>query len=194
MAGVPNLQNDTPQYLGVGRMVRIGVAVLVVGFFALLSSELRDRFGDTVDDWLQGAVLVPPIVVYCVVLFAALLLPISPSLPILSAGIVAFGPFKVFVVSYAVGIIAASVTYWVGRTAGAKLVSRKWHLVQVIQEKLKNRRSFWVVFGLKVVPHPLYDAVGYAAGASRTSFRDYILASMCGGAILLGLFCGFAAT
>lgn len=125
---------------------------------------------------------------FATILLLLLLLPFTPTSPVLALGLGVFGGPGLFAIAVPVGICAACSSYAIGRTLPP--TGRLGAACRRIQQSEGRFHSvFTAAFVLRAIPHPLYDLVGYACGALRVPFLPYVLGSTAGGSTLVGLFC-----
>lgn len=172
------------------RMAALGLLFLII--VSTASLVLRTYLHDVVDidQWRKFEQQPMWMVAYAVLLLVILMLPFSPTSPILALGIVLFGPTTTFLIGYTTGIAAAVASYGIG-TFMKEEISKRFGAKRVAFSRAIHRRYgvFVLVLVLRLVPNPVYDLVGYLCGMLGVSFRIYLVASMIGGAVLLAVFC-----
>ena len=132
--------------------------------------------------------------VFGVMLTISLMLPFSPASVLVLLGVQIFGPATTFLISFAAGVTSSTLAYWIGRWLGMALPSRPTAAVQQLDTYIRRGTLvWWVVFVVRAVPNPLYDAWGYAAGILRLSYVSYLTASALGGSIPLAILCAAGA-
>ncbi len=131
--------------------------------------------------------------VYIVVYVINAILIFPPNAPItLSAGLI-FGPYGGAVLIMISALIAASITFWIGRSIEKKFLDRmlkgRW---RDVGDKLE-KNGFITVMLLRVVPIVPFEFLNYLCGLSRIKYSDYFWATFIGmipGAIVMGYFGG----
>ncbi len=132
----------------------------------------------------------PAVVFFWIAFFVLLTLPVSPTTPMLAASLTVRGPGETFVIAYSAGLVASGVKYLLGRSGSGALGHWVARPRQSVVQQLVSSRGTFVAFALlQGVPHPLYDVVGYVAGALRVPFWSYVAGSAFGGGLLLATLC-----
>lgn len=138
----------------------------LVGFFALLPIDPAafQRYG-------YAGVFVTTLIAT-----GGLVLPVPYLLVVAVAGTV-LNPLAVGLVAGLASATGELTGYLIG-FAGAPLISRgRWHTTA---DHWVKRCGFWAVFALAVVPNPLFDAAGVAAGTLGMPLRNFWLACFFG--------------
>jgi uncharacterized membrane protein YdjX (TVP38/TMEM64 family) len=116
-----------------------------------------------------------------VVVGAALLMALVPRTPISLACGLLFGAGLGMVCAIVLTVIAASITFVLGRTLGrdfaVRRAGRRWQRL----ERWVAREGVLAVAAVRSLPLAPYGLVGYAYGASGVRFRDYGLGTLLAG-------------
>lgn len=172
--------------------MRGAVGILVVLAMSVLSIVTRRYLGHLfgISDGLAQGSLTTAMAGVLAVLTLALMLPLSPSSPIVAGSILVIGPLPTFVVGFVAGCLAAVAKYMIGNLAKNDLKrvlsSRAPQFVRLMETRT---HIFWVVAVLHMIPNPAYDALGYVAGVLGIPFHLYFVGAALGGTILLSVFC-----
>lgn len=178
-----------------GRWLLIGLYLaLIVGVMLAwrdpewrpyLEPQALARLGRELLDMPMGPALV--LLGYVVAVLMAV-----PVAALITVGALVFGPWPGM--AYAlVGMVAgATVTYGLGRLAGAQWVDSfaADGRVHAVVGAIK-RRGLWAVIIIRAVPLAPFIVVNMTAGAFRVNLRDYVLGTFLGlapGTILISLF------
>jgi uncharacterized membrane protein YdjX (TVP38/TMEM64 family) len=153
-----------------------------VGAAPLIRQALRlaDAYGLS---WLG---LASVLVIYPVA--SAFLVPVNLLIALTAA---AFGPFIGFVYALAGALLAASVTFALGRAIGSRPVRRlAGRRVNAVRRRL-SEHGLWAMTLLRLLPVAPFTLVNLVAGTARLRFRDFLLGSVLGmlpGCMLLAAF------
>ena len=155
---------------------RMIVLVLAVGAIAVAAMLLPLESVPTAVDRLG-----PFAPVAGVAVGAALLVALVPRTPISIACGLLFGTALGAVCALVLAIVAATVTFFVGRALGRDFViraaGRRWHRL----EQWIAREGVLAVAAVRAIPVGPYGLVGYAYGASNVRGRDYALGTLIAG-------------
>lgn len=134
---------------------------------------------ETLRDWIGRFGAVAPLVY--VLLYSLNTVILLPPVGILSltAGLL-FGQVLGFAAIMAGAMIGTTATFGIGRRLGRRFVERRLKgRFRSLDEALASR-GFATVLFLRLVPIVPYEALNYASGLSRISFRDYAWATFLG--------------
>lgn len=155
------------------RVALLGLGIVALGLAAFVL-PVRDLQG-----WIDGLGALAPFA--GVTIGAALLIALVPRTPISMACGVLFGAGLGIVCALAATLIAAIVTFavgrWLGRDWVARRAGRRWAAV----EGWIAREGVLAVATVRAVPLGPYGFVGYAYGTTNVSVRDYALGSLIAG-------------
>ena len=155
---------------------RLIVLVLAVAAMATTAIVLPLQ---TVPPAVQRLGLLAPIA--GVAVGAALLVALVPRTPISVACGLLFGAALGAVCALAVAVLAAAVTFGLGRALGRDFVARRagarWHRL----EGWIAREGVLAVAAVRALPLGPYGLVGYAYGAFAARVRDYALGTLIAG-------------
>ena len=183
------------QWVRWGRWLLIGLYLALIAGVMLawrdpewrpyLEPQALARMGRDLLDMPMGPLLV--LVGYVIAVLMAV-----PVAALITVGALVFGPWPGM--AYAlVGMVAgATVTYGLGRLAGAQWVDSfaADGRVHAVVGAIK-RRGLWAVIVIRAVPLAPFIVVNMTAGAFRVRLRDYVLGTFLGlapGTILISLF------
>ncbi len=167
-------------------MLLLALAFLVrdpeVGAAPLMREALR-----LADAWrLSWLGLASVLVIYP--LASALLIPVNLLIAVTAA---AFGPFLGFGYALAGALLAASLTFALGRAIGRHPVRRlAGRRVNAVRRRL-SEHGLWAMTLLRLLPVAPFTLVNLVAGTARIRFRDFLLGSLLGmlpGTALLAAF------
>jgi uncharacterized membrane protein YdjX (TVP38/TMEM64 family) len=113
-----------------------------------------------------------------VVVGAALLVALVPRTPVSVACGLVFGAGLGAVCALALALVAAGITFGLGRMLGrdfvARRAGRRWHRL----ESWIAREGVFAVAAVRALPLGPYGLIGYAYGASAVRVRDYGLGTL----------------
>ncbi len=134
----------------------------------------------------------------CFAANSSVLVPASSSLIVIGAAS-ALNPFLCGVIGGLGASLGEQVSYWVGRSGSQ--IAGDIVVISDVREWI-DKHGFLVVFLFSLLPLPIYDIAGIAAGANRFSWVKYtiacalgkipkMIAYACLGAYMIGLMIGF---
>lgn len=174
-------------------IVAVYLALIVGVVLAWRQPELRRHLEPAGLASLGRAMLAMPLGPVLVLL--GYVVAVQMGLPIavlVSVGALIFGPWPGMAYALFGMLLGATVTYGIGRWAGARLVDR-WTTdgrLYAMAQAIK-RRGLWAVILVRVLPVAPFIVINLAAGAFRVRLRDFVVGSFIGlipGTILISLF------
>jgi phosphatidylserine/phosphatidylglycerophosphate/cardiolipin synthase-like enzyme/uncharacterized membrane protein YdjX (TVP38/TMEM64 family) len=158
------------------------VAVLVVAAVALLrylpegSGSVEQTASAAIAD-LRGSPWGVPLVL---VAFAVGSIVSFPILVMIGATVIALGPWLGFVCAALGTLLAATMTFWLGRTVGRRPL-RRWlgRRAQLLERRLE-RRGIIAVALIRKIPIVPFTLVNMLIGASGVPYRDFIVGTAIG--------------
>jgi uncharacterized membrane protein YdjX (TVP38/TMEM64 family) len=136
--------------------------------------------------WLSehstGLVTLSP-VLYILLVAGCMITGMTPSLPVVLLGgkIFHWGPAVLYTgIGALIGTMTAYfLARWGGRSLAVTLVGES--KLQWFDRFFSKGLTFRTIVFLRLIPHPLYDAMNYLCGLANVPFRDYALATFLGG-------------
>jgi uncharacterized membrane protein YdjX (TVP38/TMEM64 family) len=98
----------------------------------------------------------------------------APQFLLIAACVVAFGPWSGFLYAWIATVVSAAVTFYVGRIAGAKALSRFGGDKLNRLSRFVGRNAFMGSFIIRNVPSAPFIVVNMAFGLSRASFPGFL--------------------
>lgn len=158
------------------------LAILFLFFFAnRMFLEIDPGF---IQNWILSWGWWAPFVFF--LMFICRPFTLFPSSLLALAGGLAFGVREGFIFTYIGSLFGALLSFWVARKLGRSYVKRKW---PDYSDKIQNqieKRGFFYLFLLRLVPFLGFDMVSYMAALSNIRFSTYLFATVFG--ILPGAF------
>ncbi len=124
-------------------------------------------------------------VVY-IIMFTLVPLTLFPDAVLAVSGGMAFGVFYGTVYTIIGAIFGAALSFYIARFLGRGVVDKlvagkgKWF------EDGVEKRGFFIIFTLRLIPLVPFDIISYGAGLSKIRFKDFLFATMIG--IIPGVF------
>ena len=175
---------------GLTWLIPVALIALLLGLYFVLPGyrEFVDRAFDLVrsgeseelQEWISGFGFWGPLLIIALML-AQTLLAFIPSLLIMVAAVLAYGPWWGGLLAWGGLLIAATFAYFIGRALGPVTVDRLiGHEAEKRLEAYVERYGVWGVVAARISPALSTDAVSYAAGLVRMRFERFILATAAG--------------
>ena len=152
----------------------LGIAAAISVSVILISSRV-EQFG------LYGY---PGIFIINLLGNATVILP-APSLVVVSVMGTVLNPFLVGLAAGAGAAIGELTGYLAGWSGQAVIGNREWYERML---KWTGKHGLWVVFVLSVIPNPLFDLAGIAAGAVKIPVQQFLLVCWLGKTVKTTLF------
>lgn len=152
-------------------------AVTLIGFAApLLPVETVQNLGP----WLnatRGSAWAPVAAIGAYSVLASLG---APQIVLITALVVAFGPYWGLLYGWSGKMIACCAGFWVGRRFGTSIVARYDSPRVTSLMQFLARRGFWASALIRLVPTVPSVLVNIAAGATPIKFRDFLAGTALG--------------
>lgn len=120
--------------------------------------------------------------VYLLTMIVAIIISPIPSSPLAIFAGAVFGWLPAMILSLMGATIGAIIAFYIARHFGRplvlKLVSPK--KIVDIEKLMPEQKLTWAVFLLRIPPLPFFDAVSYAAGLTKISFKNFTIATFFG--------------
>ena len=122
--------------------------------------------------------------IYMGVITIAMLTAFTAASPIVIISGAIFGWLPALAYTLLGGMVGTSIAFFIGRYFGRGLLVyfKGPSVLEKIEQRLPQKFTFKAIFLLRLLPHPLYDVVGYASGFTNISYFRYIVATACGAA------------
>ena len=151
-----------------------------VGLVFLFGAQVLGFNGEaTVQGWL-GAVSGPWSLPAAVLAFAVLAFVGVPQIMLIAAAVVAFGPVTGFAYSWIGTMVSSLVGFYLGRTAGAKVLERFSGAGVKRFTDLIGRNGVLASFIVRLVPSAPFIVVNMAAGVTPMRVADFVLGTALG--------------
>jgi len=132
-------------------------------------------------DFVLGAGAWAP-VVYIFLMITAIVISPIPSSPLAIFSGTVFGIWEGMFWTMIGSVIGATIAFYIARIFGRplilKLVPKK--RLDNIEKRFSEGNLVVVIFLLRLVPLPFFDAVSYAAGLTKVSFKGFFVSTVLG--------------
>ncbi|MFB0517813.1 MAG: TVP38/TMEM64 family protein [Acidobacteriota bacterium] len=117
--------------------------------------------------------------VYMGVIAVAMLTAFTAASPVVIIGGAIFGWLPALAYTLLGGLVGTSLAFFIGRYFGRGLLVyiKGPSILEKIEQRLPRKFTFKAILLLRLLPHPLYDVVGYASGFTNISYFKYIVAT-----------------
>lgn len=157
-------------------IIAIVIAILI---YALNKVNFLKGYGpDEIKNYIDSFGILSPIA-YVVILTLLPLLFFPDSVLVIAGGMV-FGLFKGVVLTSIGSFLGASVSFYISRILGQKIVSKFLKDKSVNFEKYSKQSGFFIILMLRLIPLFPFKVVSYSAGLSNISFKDFTIATVIG--------------
>ncbi|UOQ52117.1 TVP38/TMEM64 family protein [Hymenobacter cellulosivorans] len=180
-----------PLYLAGGLLLALAACYFLWPAFQTTAKEaytvLKSGEQAQVSAWIKQFGYWGPVVIVAAMVLQMFLVVVNVVLLILVA-ILAYGPWWGSLLALVGCVVASSVGYWLGHSAGETFISR---LIGEKNEKKMveevQRYGTWAVVIARLSPALSDDAVSFVAGVARLGYVRFILATVAGVAPLIAL-------
>jgi len=163
-----------------GLIFLLAILIIAIVFFFLYKFEISLK---DIREYIESFDHLAPWV-YMGVIAMSMMTAFTAASPVVIIGGALFGWLPALVYTLLGGVVGASIAFFIGRYFGRGLLVylKGPDILEKIEERLPQEFTFKAIFLLRLLPHPLYDVVGYASGFTNISYFRYIVASGCGAA------------
>ncbi|MGF1461575.1 MAG: TVP38/TMEM64 family protein [Maricaulaceae bacterium] len=169
---------DTRAVRAVGATLALFLAVL--GVIVLGRSLLGLEEEAALEAWLRGWSIGPWGLPATVLAFTALACLGAPQFVLIAACVVAFGPWVGFAYSWFATLVSASVTFQLGRWAGADTLARYSGGTAKRFARFVAKNGFWASLIVRLAPTGPFILVNMALGATRATYWGFIAGAALG--------------
>lgn len=187
----PRKSSRLPLYLAGGLLLALVACYFLWPAFQTGVKEaftvLKSGDHDKVSAWVQQFGYWGPVVIVAGMVLQMFLVVVNVVLLILVA-ILAYGPWWGSLLALVGVVVASSVGYWLGYSAGATFIGRL--IGEKNEKKMVNevqRYGTWAVVIARLSPALSDDAVSFVAGVARLGYWRFIVATVAGVAPLIAL-------
>jgi uncharacterized membrane protein YdjX (TVP38/TMEM64 family) len=150
------------------------VAVVAAAVFVSVKYDIRSFSPEAIRDRIIAFGVVAPVVF--ITLYALRPIVLFPASIFSLAGGLAFGTWRGGMYNYIGAILSAILAFVIARYMGREYVQKIMKGKLQKFEELMDREGFTIVFYLRFFAP--FDPLSYAAGLSKISFRDHLIATM----------------
>jgi uncharacterized membrane protein YdjX (TVP38/TMEM64 family) len=134
----------------------------------------------TLQHWFAGVANSPWALPATIVAFTALAFLGAPQFLLFAAAVVAFGPRDGSIYAWVGTMVAASVTFWLGRISGAGLARRYGGEAVGRFSRFVGRNGFWTALAIRNVPSAPFIVVNMGLGMSHSRFSHFMAGTAIG--------------
>lgn len=153
--------------------------VLTGGIYMLNKLNVLKGYGpNEIKNYLNSFGVLSPIVY--VVLLTLLPLLFFPDSVLVIAGGMIFGLGKGIILTSIGSFLGATVSFYISRFLGQKIVNRFMKEKSVNFEKYSKQSGLFIILMLRLIPLFPFKVVSYSAGLSNITFKDFTIATVIG--------------
>jgi uncharacterized membrane protein YdjX (TVP38/TMEM64 family) len=165
-----------------GKKVLIPIVLLllvIVGFAAVRQGWFENWSPESFREFIEGFGNWAIVVYFLLVILNTITIMPPLVLTLLLAGVL-FDPIKGIIVLWTSMVLGSIIAFSIARFIGQDFVSRKLKgRADEFNEQL-SENGFTIVLTIRLIGIPPPELINYAAGLSKISFRDFVLAVMIG--------------
>lgn len=134
----------------------------------------------TLERWFEGVADSAWALPATILAFVAFAFLGAPQFLLFAAAVVAFGPREGAIYSWVATMVAASVTFWLGRVSGARLAQRYGGETVARFSRFVGRNGFWTALAIRNVPSAPFIVVNMGLGMSHSRFSHFLAGTAIG--------------
>jgi uncharacterized membrane protein YdjX (TVP38/TMEM64 family) len=152
----------------------MGLLILLFLFFATAIQVDSSK----IESWMRDAGVFAPILFSALMIAGIVISPIPTSpLTLMSARL--FGVWGGMLLSLTSATIGAAIAFCLARRLGERFMARYPAYVG-FRDILPKKATAWAIFLLRLPPSPTFDVISYAAGLTKVSLWQFIVATFLG--------------
>ena len=156
--------------------ILIAASILIYGLYKV--NVLKGYGPDEIKNYINSFGMLSPIA-YVVILTLLPLLFFPDSVLVIAGGMI-FGLAKGVILTSIGSFLGASVSFYISRLLGQKIVSKFIKNKSVDFEKYSKKGGFFIILMLRLIPLFPFKVVSYSAGLSNIKFKDFTIATVIG--------------
>jgi uncharacterized membrane protein YdjX (TVP38/TMEM64 family) len=134
----------------------------------------------TLERWFEGVADSRWALPATVLAFVALAFLGAPQFLLFAAAVVAFGPRTGAAYSWVGTMVAAGITFWLGRVSGAEIARRYGGDAVARFSRFVGRNGFWTALAIRNVPSAPFIVVNMGLGMSHSRFSHFMAGTAIG--------------
>lgn len=110
------------------------------------------------------------------------IVPVVPYLVLAGANIIVFGMFKGYIINWIGAVLGALIAFGIARRLGQQRIQERWKCHPRVQwfNRQLERRGFFILLFVRVIPIVPPSAVNMVSGVSLVPLRTYAAATILG--------------
>lgn len=160
------------------KYILISLTIVMLTYGLNKINFLKGYGPDEIKNYIDSFGILSPIA-YVVILTLLPLLFFPDSVLVIAGGMM-FGLFKGVILTSIGSFLGASVSFYISRILGQKIVDKLMKNKSVNLEKYSKQSGFFVILLLRLIPLFPFKVVSYSAGLSNVSFKDFTIATVIG--------------
>ncbi|AFS79632.1 putative membrane protein [Gottschalkia acidurici 9a] len=156
------------------------IVILTLGIIYGLNkvNVLKGYGANEIKDYINSFGILSPIVYVALLTLLPLLL--FPDSVLVIAGGMVFGLVKGTILTSIGSFLGATVSFYISRILGQKIVSKFIKGKSVNLEKYSEQGGLFIILMLRLIPLFPFKVVSYSAGLSNIRFKDFTIATVIG--------------
>ncbi len=153
--------------------------IVAIGIYMLNKLNVLKGYGPSEIKYYVNSFGVLSPIVYVVLLTLLPLLFFPDSVLVIAGGMI-FGLGKGIILTSIGSFLGATVSFYISRVLGQKIVSRFIKGKSVNFEKYSKQSGFFIILMLRLIPLFPFKVVSYSAGLSNITFKEFTIATVIG--------------
>ena len=169
------MQDMSKRILKLLLIVSVFCGVVALVFFLFSKSEFAKKFNsiESMRDYISGAGFWS-YSLFCLVQFLQVTFIPIPSMVSTLAGVLIFGPFKTFVLSFFAIILGSIVAFLIGKKFGSLVINWVVGEMTAIKWQAKIQKGKIIFFLMMLLPFFPDDLLCLVAGANKMQFKYFL--------------------
>lgn len=161
-------------------IIKILTLIIVISFIGICykCGILKNYDSNSIKHYINSFGILAPIVY--IVMFTLVPLTLFPDSILAVSGGMAFGLFYGTLYTIIGAVLGATLSFYIARFLGRDVVNRLVHGKGKWFENGVEKRGFYIVLMLRLIPLVPFDVISYGAGLSKIKFKDFLLGTIVG--------------
>ncbi|WML33974.1 TVP38/TMEM64 family protein [Clostridium sp. OS1-26] len=161
-------------------MIKILVMILIIFFIAICykCGIFRNYDSNSIKNYINSFGILAPIIY--IIMFTLVPLTFFPDSILAISGGMAFGLFYGTVYTIIGAVFGATLSFYIARFLGRDFVNKLVHGKGKWFEDGVEKRGFFIVLMLRLIPLVPFDVISYGSGLSKIKFKDFLFGTIIG--------------
>lgn len=161
-------------------ITKILILILIISFIAICykCGIFKNYDSNSIKDYINSFGILAPIIY--IIMFTLVPLTLFPDSILAVSGGMAFGLFYGTIYTTIGAVFGATLSFFMARYLGRDFVNKLVHGKGKWFEDGVEKRGFFIVLMLRLIPLVPFDIISYGAGLSKIKFKDFLFGTVIG--------------